>query len=159
MPLTPSTQSPFPISDDTTAAATYQAALNFTGAAGQVLELRGSGSSTSRITKVVIELGASDTLTVTKQSAASTGGTSSDATAVPLDSNNSAANMIVRTYTVAPTPGAAVGNIVVLIGTSFTFDFGTDNKQEVVLNAATQTLGFDLAAGTTITGYVEWTEA
>jgi len=159
MPLTTSTQLPFPISDDTTASATYRAALSFTAPSGQFLELRGSGSSISTITKVVVELGASDTLTVTKQSAASTGGTSSDATNVPLDATNAAANMVVRTYTAASTAGAAVGDIAVLIGTSFIFDFGSGSKQGVMLNAATETLGFDLATGTTVTGYVEWTEA
>lgn len=157
MPLVPSTQSPLPVETDPVSP-TYMAGFTFTAPSGQFLELRGSGSSIATITKVVIELGTSDTLTVTKQSAASTGGTSSDETAVPLDSGNAAANLTVRGYTAAPTAGAAVGDIAVRIGTSATFEFAQGNTQGVVLNTATETLGFALAAGTTVSGYVEWIE-
>lgn len=159
MPLS-SAQSPLPTSDDTSASSTYVASLtSFVGASGVVAEIQGSGSSVISITKLVIELSASDTITVTKQSANSSGGTSSTKTNVPLDSNNSASNATVLTYTVAPSAGAAVGDIAEVTGNSLTLSFGDNNKQPVVLNAAAEALSVSLGSGATVTGYIEWIEA
>lgn len=140
--------------------ATYMASLtSFTSAAGVAVEIRGSATTTVSITDIVLNLGASDTITVTMQSANSTGGTSSSLTLVPLDSNNAAATNSVLTYTAAPTPGTAVGDIAEVTGTSLTLSFAEGNRQPIVLNAAAEAVSISLASGTTVTGYVKWTEA
>jgi hypothetical protein len=51
------------------------------------------------------------TINVEKLSTASSGGTSSTLTMVPLDSNDSAASATVKAYTAAPTKGNLVGTV------------------------------------------------
>lgn len=102
--------------------ATYSAVANststatFTAAAGDIAVLPGSASKTIRVTRIEVTLSTSgtaaiETVSLIKRSAADTGGTSSAMTIVPHDSNFGGATAAPLLYTVAPTPGAAVGII------------------------------------------------
>lgn len=137
--------------------ATYRASLNVVGPAGIGAEIGGSGSASIFITRIGITLAASDTVTVTMRSALSTGGTSSAVTAVPLNSASGAANASVLSYTAAPTPGAAVGNISDFTGTEVFYEFGGVGQPPALLSA-TEALSVSLTTGTTITGFIEWYE-
>lgn len=137
--------------------ATYRASLNVAGPAGIGAEIRGSGSANVYITKIGLTLAASDTITITMRSANSTGGTSAAVTAVPLNSGNGAANANVRSYTVAPTGGAAIGDISAFTGTEIFYEFGGDAQTPTLL-AAAEALSISLTTGTTITGFIEWYE-
>lgn len=83
-----------------------------------VLTIQGSGTKTIRISKVIITGTTTSgspvkaTIRGIKRSAANTGGTTVTDTAVPLDSNNSAATAVVKHYTANPSAlGAAVGDV------------------------------------------------
>lgn len=80
-----------------------------------IAELIGSATRKVRLLKMVIS-GTADTafdldLQLIKESSPSTGGTSTTATAVPLDSEFSPATAVFKGYTVSPTPGTPVGTI------------------------------------------------
>lgn len=159
MPLS-NAQSPQPVQQSGTIInmpASYRAALNVVGPVGIGVEIQGSGSASIFITRIGLTLAASDTITITVRSANSTGGTSSSATLVPLDSGNGAATATIEEFTVAPTPGAAVGDISAFTGTEVFYDFGS-KAQPLTLSAAAEAVSISLTSGTTITGFIEWYE-
>ena len=141
--------------------ATYRASGSFSGVVGDCIEI--IGSETAPVTVKVIEVASSvaQNLSIVKRSAADTGGTSAAATLVALDSRQEAASAVVKTYTVAPSAGAAVGTIN-------TYKLGADqilvqtytdqNAVPVKLRGAAQTLAVVIDAIGTIKWAVEFTE-
>lgn len=140
-----------------------------------VFQIIGSASKTVMIQKLNISgsqtTGGQATVTISKRSAANTGGTSSGSTMVPHDSGDAAATAVGAIYTANPTPGAAVGSIRIfslpLAAVTATtnnivqLDFGERGKP-IVLNGVAQALAINLG-GATLTGgvlnvWMEFTE-
>ena len=115
-------------------------------------------------------------INVEKLSTASSGGTSTTLPSVPCDSNDAAAQAVVKAYTVAPTKGNLVGTIAswralwqattaAAAGTTtdHVFNFGDiSNTRGVVLRGVTQEIALTfpvvLASAGTLAIDVEWTE-
>lgn len=163
---------------------TYSAAstpLTPAASATDLLTISGSATKTIRVTKAYCNGSATATtganLYLLKRSTANAGGTSTTLTAVPHDSNNSAATASVKAYTGNPaTPGTAVGNLrasqMVLatatapgvvdrlvwdLGSNFTTDqAGTlrGTAQSLAINAG----GVSLPAGAALNCGFEWNE-
>lgn len=161
--------------------ATYSAAaLNVTSAATatDIFTIFGSGTKTMRVLEMGmsgVQTTASDVIVqLIKRSTANTGGTSSSATNVPHDSNNTAATATVLSYTANPTAlGASMGTIragrlfVPPAGANsaaetLVFTFGNGPGQAIVLRGTAQGLCVNLNSTTTIGGsfsfWVTWTE-
>lgn len=95
--------------------ATYRCVISaLTVPIGGFVELRNPAAS-GRVLRVSMEGIFKPTVTmrwtIRKQSTLNTGGTASQPTVVPLDSNNTASVGVVNAYTVAPTLGTLVGNV------------------------------------------------
>lgn len=156
--------------------------LVIAASAAPFLAIIGSASKIVRITRIKIH---GPTLTAAqlirlacnKHSAAHTGGTSTTPTCVPLDSSSGNATAVVRAYTVAPTPGALVGQISerTVIGQSTTlvasaaldegdFDFtaGEISTEFPTLRGVAETLSIALpvapASAVTVSYMIEFTE-
>jgi hypothetical protein len=156
--------------------ATYSAFASFTAVAGDIAVLPGSASKTIRVIRVEVSFTTSGTAAIEavqliKRSAADTSGTSAAMTAVPHDSNFSAASAAPLNYTVAPTPGAAVGTIrgvqfndassLVPGANTWIWDFGSRPSSAIVLRGVAQMLSINLptaVATQTATVSFEWTE-
>lgn len=141
--------------------------LTFAGlvaVAGVAVQIVGAAGRIVRVTRIQFSKPsvAQAPLIFTKNSAAATGGTSTTPTLVPLDSKNEPAEAVVRLYTAAPTPGAAVGNIYDADHSTSDVLFGTfsgeQHTQDTVLRGAAEALTIVLQAAATINGYIEWTE-
>lgn len=134
------------------------------GVAGVALQIIGSATTIVRVTRIQFSKPstAQAPLIFTKNSAAATGGTSTTPAIIPLDSADVAATAVIRLYTVAPTPGASVGNIYDADhGTSDVLyeTFGDEqNTQSVVLRGVAEAATIVLQADATINGYIEFTE-
>lgn len=146
-----------------------------------IFNIIGSASTTVKVRKISVS---GETLTavgyftinVEKLSTASSGGTSTTLTGVPLDSNDAAATAVVKAYTVAPTKGSLVGTIASWralwqattaaaagIPNFFTFYFGDiPETRSVVLRGVAQELALTfpvvLASAGTLAIDIEWTE-
>jgi len=160
------------------APATYFAAISgllSAASATDLFTLTGSASKTVKLTKITITAtrttGTQTVFKLIKRSAANSGGTATNPTAVPADSNNAAATATVAAYTANPAAlGAAVGDIlsqryfIAGTGTATTpivFTFGGD-VQPVVLRGTSEVFALNLdavtvAGGTFYVG-IEWTE-
>lgn len=161
--------------------ATYMATANFTSAAllaSDVFTITGSGTKTIQVRKIMISgtnSGNTNALIqVIKRSSADSGGTSTTATNVPIDSTNAAATATVKSYTVNPTLGTAVGTIdsfycyfPTLASTNVTkiceINYGTLRDQAVYLRGTSEQLtvnlnGITLGSVTQLSIKVEWTE-
>jgi hypothetical protein len=156
--------------------ATYSAFASFTAVAGDIAVLPGSASKTIRVLRVEVSFvtsgtAAVETVQLVKRSAADTGGTSAAMTAVAHDSTFAGASAAPLSYTVAPTPGAAVGTIrgvqfndasSALPGANtWIWDFGTRPSAAIVLRGVAQQLAISLpTAIATQTAQVsyEWSE-
>jgi len=144
--------------------ATYRAAFDFGApAAGIALEITGSATKTVEVIGLFINRagGATSQFTITKRSAASTGGTSTTPTGVPMDSRNAAATAVVKAFTVAPTPGASVGDIFtaqLIANESFSDVFALTVDQPVVLRGVAETLSVQSSTNATVRGFVAWIE-
>ena len=135
-------------------------------AATDVVEIIGSATKTVRVKRIKISgtataAAAIDVLFI-KRSTAATGGTSTSATVVPMDSNNAAGTAVVKGYTANPTTGSAVGTIEshkptlttaagAIPNVPLVIEFGDNGNQNVILRGAAQTLCINLN-GATITG-------
>ena len=143
--------------------------LTFNGLAapiGQFLELRNPAAS-GRVIRVTMQLLSKPTTTmrwsVAKQSALSTGGTSSSPTICPMDSNNPTTVGVVKLYTVAPTAGALVANVwnipSVTAGDTFVDQPGEAvNTQAIVLRAG-ESVAWTSDVTATVGGDIEFTES
>lgn len=161
-------------------APTYSVAFQVTPAvtATDVATLFGSGTKTIRIHSVQVSLdssaGTQDVkVSLVKRSAANTGGTSTNPSIVPHDSNSAAATAVVAAYTANPTGlGAAVGTFDSIVvgappnsGNPYVpFLYGPSvGDQSIVLRGVAQGIavnleGAALATGETIRVKFKWTE-
>lgn len=133
--------------------ASYWAAFAVVGAgSGDVVEIIGSVTTIVRVLAVTISKpSASQVFTLVKRSTAATGGTSANATLVPMDSGNAAATAVVKNYSADPTEGTVVGTIYrqTLATTDVvTLDFANSNGQPVVLRGIAQTLCINVGGAT-----------
>lgn len=163
---------------------TYKAAVTFapaTTATADFFTITGSAVSNSlvrvsRATCFGTSTGAAlIPVSAIKRSAIPTvAGTSTSPTAVPVDTAfATAAGAVIRAYTVAPTPGAAVGTIAIkplfstIVGTpaqtiavDFEFNARNGESQGVILRSATQVLALNatMVAGQSVTCEITWME-
>lgn len=174
--LTPSFANP-PVQRATYSAAAVGIAIPQTGAMDAVC-IAGAANKIIRIKRISISgidaTAQTATANLVLRSAANSGGTSTSPTVVPLDSTNAAGAAVVKAYTVAPTPGTAIGSArSASIGfgaataasaqvVTWTFD-PNELYQEIILRSAAQQacLNFPNAfttAGPTINVDLTWTE-
>jgi hypothetical protein len=160
--------------------ATYSATAVFSPtatAATDVFTITGSATKTIRVTRLTVfgteTTAATQIVEILKRSTANSGGTSAASTAVPHDSNNSAATATVLSYTANPT---TLGTLLATIRTgrpffgsgatpqdpSSTYVFGDVNEQAIVLRGTGQVLAVSLNSasiiGVSLRCWVEWTE-
>lgn len=148
---------------------TYRVTFNGLAAAGggTFLELSNPAAS-GRVLRTLVQLlskpSATIRWTIRKQSAISTGGTSTSPTVTPLDSNNAATVGVVKTYTVNPTQGALVGNVwdmpSVTSGDTFIDEPGeiTTLEQPIVVRAG-ESLAWVADVASTVGGLIEFTDS
>lgn len=171
-----------PVTTVASAIATYAAATSNQASAGSPTDfftITGSGTKTVKVSSIQFRgmntaANGAFFLTAIKRSTANSGGTSATITAVPLDSANAAATAVVRAYTVNPTLGTTVGNLVAAVVDlddatvtpagiqMFVIDFSSMLGQPLVLRGTGEVLALSfggtaissLTHGTTII----WTE-
>lgn len=153
----------------------FHASASFAGSSTTVAaHIPGNASNTVLVTKVMFSCTQTTagilTLTVNKTSAASTGGTAATMTAVPDDSNYSAAVSVAQSFTgTGPTAGTPVGQIdaakvgCLATGTAAPNDIYILNLRQkpIVLRGTAQTLEIGVGAATTGGNYTttwEWIE-
>lgn len=159
----------------------YKASVTFTLAASStdVFTVYGSATKTIRVQELFVtgtNTGNTNALVaIIKRSTADTGGTSTTATNVPLDSANAAGTAVVKAYTANPSLGATVGTLdsqyvflPVLASTngvgSVLFDYGDDNEQACTLRGTSEGIAVNmniggLLPGTTVLSVTAtWTE-
>ena len=133
------------------------------GVSGQIVEVIGSATTTVRIIQIAIwKPSANVNVTFRKQSAASTGGTSTSPTPVRMNTADAAATGVVKLYTAAPTQGTLVGLLVTLNmtpGDTYIDEPGARGGESIVLNGVAQTFALTIDATATIRGFVEFTES
>lgn len=130
-------------------------AVELVGAANKLITLRHI-----QISKPSVAL---EPYKLEKLSAASTGGTSTTPTPVPMRTSNAAASGVVKLYTVAPTKGALIDQIHeidIATGDVMNEGYGEGSTRSGAarLEAAAQTLVILIAATSTLNGYIEWEE-
>lgn len=149
-----------------TSFATFAASKNVAPAssATDIAVLPGNATNTVIVTQIMMSCTQTtagiQTVQLIKRSSADSGGTSSSMTAVPLDSNDSAAVSAPLVYTANPTTGTAVGNIDTELIGMMAPATATPNDiyfwrpamgQSVVLRGTAQQLALNLNS-TTISG-------
>lgn len=162
---------------------TYAAAGHFTPAvtaSKDILSIVGSASKTVRVTRLECSgtstAAASIPVVVNKYTTATSGGTATTLSGVPVDSSDAAATAVVKAYTAAPTLGSGGGAVraatlqtglpagVGEVPMSFNFaDALPPERMGVVLRGTAQALvvtvgATALSAGTALDCTVEWTE-
>ena len=142
---------------------TYRVAFSDLAAvSGVMVEI--NGAVNKKITVVHIQIAKPSTaltpFTLEKLSAASTGGTSTTPTKVPLRTGFAAADAIVKLYTAAPTKGTLIDQIQEIdVGTGDILDEPPEGIRSIVeLEAAAETLALVGTVTTTLNGYIEWQE-
>lgn len=172
--------SPLTVTSTGVSKATYGAAATFTAAASatDIFTITGSGTKTVK----VLHIGINGTNTgntnvffnVIKRSTANSGGTSTTITDVPFDSTDAAGTATVRSYTVNPTTGTAVGTVKsdyaffptlasTNQGTNIQHEFDSGLNKPVVLRGTSEVLAVSMN-GVLITGTTSlsidiiWTE-
>lgn len=143
--------------------ATYESSFAVVGAAaGDVVEIIGSASMIVLVLEIaIIKPTVQVTHQIIKRSAAATGGTSANATLVPLDSGNPAATAVIKNYSADPTEGAAVGTIfraIIATTENFSKSWVDGGGQAVVLRGVAQTLCINLSAASNFDCYVRFSE-
>lgn len=153
-------------------------ALSLTPAASctDLFTITGNGSTTGRLHRMVITGfctggGSSLDLVLVKRSSANSSGTSASVTAAPHDSNDSAAQCTLLSYSANPTLGTAVGSVrgeKINLGAAgaagkVEWTFTDRNDQAGVIRGTSQVLALNLngqtiPAGTSITVYAEFVE-
>jgi hypothetical protein len=97
-----------------------------------------------------------------RRSALDTGGTKSTMTLVKSDTNDGAANTLVDAYTAVPTPGTAVGTMLMVpVSTTSTLirDSTISNYKAVILQGTTQEFAISVDGAATITVNIVVTES
>lgn len=150
---------------DTTIGDAKEFMVSFRGLAapnGQFFELVGASGVVGRVVEIYFYKPSANTLfRVRKQSAASTGGTTTANAAVPNDSADTA-GLTYKTYTAAPTPGTSVGIPIevsaVTAADILGWTFGDlEDKPLVVRNGESLTL--EVNAAVTVYGYMKVRES
>lgn len=142
--------------------------------ATDILRMPGNASNTVLVTYVMLSCTATTAgvqkVSIIKRSSAGSGGTSSNTTVAPMDSNYSAAVSVPVTYTANPTVGNTVGNIddvwlgMMAAATAAPNDvyIGNFRQKPVVLRGTAENLVINLnsvsIAGISCAGSVEWIE-
>ncbi len=160
---------------------TYSAASSFSAAASatDIATICGSATKTIRVQSITVTGQTTGSAVVSivdivKRSTRNTGGTATQLTAVPLDSNNATATALVDIYTGNPTVGTLVGTTSVqalLFGLTSTavsvvpalFNYNAPNllSQPMVLRGAAQCASVSLngaSANVTAQVTVNWSE-
>jgi hypothetical protein len=158
--------------------ATYSSAsfgVTLAATATDFWELIGSASKTIRVLRITLTgtatAGASPDILLIMRSAVDTGGTATQPTIVPNDSNNAAATAVINLYSANPTLGATVGTVrarKLNLGAPgaagiIEWKFSGNNDQALVLRGVAQVLclnfsGVAVPAGTSIDIEAEWVE-
>jgi hypothetical protein len=131
-------------------------------ASGDVVEIIGATTNIIRVLEInIIKPTVSTTFAIIKRSAAATGGASTNATLVPLDSANAAATFSIKNYTADPAEGASVGTI--WSGTLATTETLVKNwvdggGQAPTLRTTAQTICINVAAATNFSCYIRCIE-
>jgi hypothetical protein len=116
-----------------------------------MLTIRGSATKTVVVTSVTIQtqttVAALQTYYFVKRSTANTGGTATQPTLFPLDSNSAAATAVVDLYSSAPTTGTLAGNVTIALGVSAV---PTAAPQTISIGTASSMV--DLRQGLTLRG-------
>lgn len=157
-----STKNPMPVSGNTNVP-TYSASnenIQNTGA-GDVYIINGSDTKIIRIKGIRVSATANSAAVVTVslviRSSAASGGTSSQLTVVRSDQLNPAPTAVVRSYSVSPTPGSAIGAVrsrKIAVGTQGNsatiseslFQFSPYWDQPITLRGASQSLCVNVSA-------------
>ena len=141
--------------------ATYRAAFSFAAVSGDALVIFGQDGKVIKVTEIAIaKPSASETVLVVLRKTATSGGTSTVQTNVPLDSNDVLTSTTVRAYTAAGTAGTARGTIarcVVASADVLILTFG-DKGKFPTLRSANECLAVNVDATATLPGWIEWTE-
>ena len=101
------------------------------------------------------------TVRLIKNSSASTDGTSTNSTIIPLDSARGSRGATVKLFTVVPTAGTSVGDLAEQVMDTtdwFWFPFGVDGEPPLVLHGSGETLAINVSAIATIAGFISWSE-
>ena len=142
---------------------TYITVFNVIAAgAGNAVEILGSASKTVAVSRIFLgKPSVGVTLVIRKQSAASTGA-STTTTLVPLNSSSAVATAVAKQYTAVPAAGALVGevyrNAVATTETATVVFAGTAQFQNGILNGVAETLAVNIDGAATIVGFIEWVE-
>lgn len=146
---------------------TYRCAISaLVAPIGGFVQLRNPAAS-GRVLRVtmqgIFKPSATIRWTVRKQSAFNTGGTATQPTVVPLDSNDAATVGVVDAYTVAPTLGTLVGNVwddpSVTAGDRLVDTPGESDLAQLITLRAGESITWVTDAIATVTGILEWTDS
>lgn len=174
----PAPHEPMPV--DAGLRQTFAASIDYYGPAATPTDIVSIAGSATKVIKILrVALSSTQTTAgvnkwyLIKRLAANTGGTAAAATAVPLDSNNSAATATVNKITANQTVGTAVGTIKTISGLSpaaasvaagevVLFDQALTG-QPIVLRGAAEVLAVNFAGAAVPTGLsaaynIIWTE-
>ena len=145
--------------------ATYRRAFaDLAGVAGSAVAISGVVGIVVRVTAIQVAKPsvAQAPMRIVKYSTAISGGTSTEPTPVPLDSDDPDARATFSLYTVVPTDGTEIGALFdgdIATGDVVYETFGGEkNAQPVVLRGAGEYLAIELSADAVINGFIEWTE-
>ena len=140
----------------------YTGDFTFSGGPGVILELKGSSTKTIQVLEIYYtKPSAQAELTISKRSAAASGGASATPTKVPHSSANAAASATLTTYTSVPTPGTLTGQIFNdIVGTSdrISLKWGDNNVQPPTLSGTSQALTLEAGVAAFHRGHIKWTE-
>ncbi len=152
---------------------TYRATFaDLIAVTGIAVRIHGAPRMVVRIKTIHVDVPELDQepLMIRKYSTAPGDGTSTSATATPLDSANAAARATVLLYTAAPTEGTLTGEVFednayavdadAYRGDRVHENFGKgDGCVSLILRSAAENVGILLAANSNpLNGYIEWTE-
>lgn len=145
------------------ASPTYQSAFSVAAQIGHAIEIKPSATKTIQLLEIYISKPTAGTVvSVVKQSIADTMGTSSAQTIVPLSSGNAASASTLLAYTAAPTPGTAVGTILIdSMGTSDRIDYNAGlgpDQPVILLKNTTESLVVNTSVAGTLTFMLKWLE-
>jgi len=131
---------------------------------GDAVEIVGSASRVGRVLEIYVANPSVQTVfQFVKRSTAASGGTASNPPATPLDSNDAAATVVIKNYSVVPTPGTIVGSPLFkkTLATSQHLDkvWADGGGQPPTLRAITETICINVDGAVTFDVYLRWTEA
>ncbi len=140
-------------------------AVALTHATDDIAQITGAaGGKIVRVKRIVIAKPSADLVnfSLSKRSAANTGGTPTTPAKVPLDSRSAAASAVAQGYTAVPNSGAAVGTIYgpfkVLTTDVLTIEWADDDEEAPTLTTAAEALALVTDTAATVSYTIVWTE-